>query len=55
MQEELLDHEPGTPQIADDDQRLTYVPPTLATVESKLSALLGSVCQPDPNTGVPDT
>lgn len=61
--DEKLDREPLTANLprtvdaagTEEDRRLPYVAPTLATVESKLSALLGSVCQPDPDTGVPDT
>lgn len=53
MQDERLDQE-RTEEASGDDKRQPYVPPTLTTVESRLSALLGSQCPRDPNTGVPD-
>lgn len=55
MQDHRVD--PLAAETPDDgvDERLPYVAPTLTTVESKLMALLGSGCPPDPaQGGAPD-
>lgn len=53
MQDERLDRERNE-EAKGEDSRQPYVPPTLTTVESRLSALLGSQCPPDEFTGIPD-